>query len=185
MTNIKKTQPKGFLKISAVEVSNEKLKPHVLEYLDRGDSVAIMLKTDTNKYVMVEQFRIGPASKDANQTSTLEPVAGMIDAGETPEQAVLRECKEEIGIDPIWVTKTESFWMCPGVSNEKMHLFIGECTQPNDIGGTDEDEYIVVKQYTQDEMHTLKKEGKLNTPHALLLWNAWQTYNANLTMTPN
>lgn len=181
MTTIETTNTTGFLKVKAVKVTTDNLKPHTLEYIDRTDSVAIMLKTTEGNYVMVEQFRIGPATKNLNEQLTLEPVAGMVDKGETPEQAARRECEEEIGVHPIWVSPVESFWMCPGVSNEKMHMFIGMCDVPNDIGGTDEFEHIVVKQFTEDQMMQLKKEQKLNTPHALLLWNAWRDYNLELS----
>lgn len=183
MTKIESTSTTGFLKVKAVKVSTNNLQPHTLEYLDRPDSVAIMLKTTEGNYVLVEQFRIGPASKVLSEQLTLEPVAGMVDKGENPETAVRRECVEEIGVDPLWTTHVESFWMCPGVSNEKMHLYIGMCDTPNDIGGTDEFEHIVVKQFTENEMLQLKKEKKLNTPHALILWNAWCDYNAELQKT--
>lgn len=182
MTKIEQAVPGGFLKVKAVSVETKDVKPHKLEYLDRGDSVALLLKTTEGKYVMVEQFRIGPASKNINEQLTIEPVAGMIDKGETPDLAAKRECLEEIGVEPLWLEQVESFWMCPGVSNERMYLYIGMCDKPNDFGGTDEFEHIVVKQFTEEQMQDMKSKRLFNTPHALILWNTWCDYNRKLNL---
>ena len=40
---------------------------------------------------------MGPFAQDDPAPWILEPVAGMIDAGETPETAALRELREEAG----------------------------------------------------------------------------------------
>ena len=61
-----------------------------LEYLDKSDAVCIILfNTTLDKVLLVEQYRPGV---DGN---TFENVAGLIDPGEEPLNAVKRELKEE------------------------------------------------------------------------------------------
>ncbi|OWV01931.1 NUDIX hydrolase [Fibrobacter sp. UWR2] len=60
------------------------------------DWVLILARTAQGNWVMTEQYRHG------SQTIELEFPAGIINKGETPEQAALRELQEECGycIDP-------------------------------------------------------------------------------------
>ena len=55
------------------------------------DWVLILARTTEGKWVMTEQYRHGTGK------ITLEFPAGIIDKGETPEQAALRELQEECG----------------------------------------------------------------------------------------
>ena len=48
------------------------------------------------KIVLIQQFRPGTISKDNNNYLD-EVVAGIIDPGESPEEAAKRECLEETG----------------------------------------------------------------------------------------
>lgn len=58
------------------------------------DWVLILARTATGRWVMTEQYRHG------SQTIELEFPAGIINKGETPEQAALRELQEECGYRP-------------------------------------------------------------------------------------
>ena len=71
---------------------------------ERGNSVAVLLfNRDRNTIVLVEQFKV-PAlvarRRDEPITTDgwlVETLAGMIDTGETPEAAAIRETLEETG----------------------------------------------------------------------------------------
>src|SRR5436190_20874308 len=63
---------------------------------ERGDAVAALLVNSERRSVyLVEQFMYPTLEKAGGWLDTV--VAGMIDAGETPEQAVRREIVEEAG----------------------------------------------------------------------------------------
>ncbi len=68
------------------------------------DWVLILARTTEGKWVMTEQYRHGTGK------ITLEFPAGIIDKGETPEQAALRELQEEsgYGIEKQCVTLSEA-----------------------------------------------------------------------------
>ena len=82
------------------------------------DWVLILARTAEGKWVMTEQYRHGTGK------IALEVPAGIIDKGETPEQAALRELQEECGyrID----SSTTPIALCaPGAAQNDTVRFIG------------------------------------------------------------
>ena len=99
---------------------------------------AIVLPYDTarDRVLLVEQFRMGPFGRGDARPWMLEPVAGRIDAGETPEQAARRECEEEAGLTLSGLERISSHYCSPGCSTEYFHLFLGICDLPDMASGT-------------------------------------------------
>lgn len=64
---------------------------HPFFRIDSSDWVNIVALTEADEVVMVRQFRHGP------REVTLELPGGMVDAGEDPGAAALRELREETG----------------------------------------------------------------------------------------
>ena len=60
-------------------------------------------------------------------TVTLELPAGLIDAGETPAVAALRELKEETGYVATVRSVSPAACMSPGLTNETVCLVHGAC----------------------------------------------------------
>ncbi|MEM0371939.1 MAG: NUDIX hydrolase [Ignisphaera sp.] len=85
-----------------------------------GQSVAIVPFKDMRKIVMVKQFR-APINK-----WILEIPAGRIEFGESPEEAVVRELREEVGYVPKYVQKLVSVYMSPGYSDEVIHIYVAK-----------------------------------------------------------
>lgn len=99
-----------------------------------------------DRVLLVEQFRMGPYGRGDPLPFLLEPVAGRIDGGETPEQTARRECLEEAGLVLRGLEKISSHYCTPGYSTEVFHLFLGICDLPEMREGRggldDEDEDI-------------------------------------------
>lgn len=94
---------------------------------------AIVLPYDAgrDRLLMVEQFRMGPFGRGDPRPWMLEPVAGRIDAGETPEACARRECAEEAGIVLDKLEPVANYYCSPGYSTEYFHCFVGLCDLPS------------------------------------------------------
>jgi len=80
----------------------------------------------SDSVVLLEQFRVGALDKSANPW-LLEVVAGLIDAGEQPQQTACREAQEEAGLVFSGLLPVLDYYPSPGGSNEYVHLFLGLC----------------------------------------------------------
>ncbi len=90
-----------------------------------GTDAALLLAYDpkAGTVLLVEQFRVGLALRgDANPWS-LEPIAGIVDGGETPSQAATREAYEEAGIMVSDLTSMFDFYPSPGASTDHFYCF--------------------------------------------------------------
>lgn len=88
------------------------------EIVEHENCVAIVALDDADNILLVKQFR-KPVEKDL-----LEIPAGGIDPGETPEDAVRREMREETGFLPRKVAKLGGFYSSPGFCTEYLHLYL-------------------------------------------------------------
>jgi len=86
-----------------------------------------------DKVVLVEQFRAAPANAGINPWM-IEVVMGMVDAGETPEQAARREALEEAGCAVRELHPIANFFSSPGGTSEYIHMFAGRITAPTEGG---------------------------------------------------
>ena len=91
----------------------------------RGKTVGVLLYDPENGLVgFVEQFRVG-ALEDEVSPWLNEIVAGILDPGFTAEQTAIKEVREETGLEVEKLEPIASYWMSPGGTDEKMHLFCG------------------------------------------------------------
>lgn len=93
-----------------------------------------------DRVLLVEQFRMGAYGRGDPRPWTLEPVAGRVDPGETPEHAAHRECAEEAGLTLTRLEKVAGYYPTPGYSTEYFHNFVGIADLPDDLprhGGLD------------------------------------------------
>lgn len=169
--------PPKFLKVTKVMVEGfDGGATRAFEYLDRADSVGVLVyHKDKELFTWVKQFRIGQATKDEGSglNYTIEPVAGMVDPGQTPDSAAARETFEEIGVNASSLTKIGSFLMCAGISNERMHMYFAEVEGQtlNARGGLiEEHEDIEVLHWTAQETHTAFDNGEMSNAQSMMLW---------------
>lgn len=176
------TENPKFLKVARYNIdltNRENGKPltKTLEVLDRKDSVAVLIyNTDTLKFTWVEQFRIGHAMKASSEVEAwpLEPVAGMIEPGQTPAQAAIREAEEEAKTQVKDLISLGSFVLSPGISSERMHLFVAFVNGPDpDVrhgGLAEEQENIVVHHLSAEETADYFAAGRMTGMPTMCMW---------------
>ena len=99
--------------------------------INRGASMvgqaAVVLPYDPvqDAVLLIEQFRSAPFFMGAKNPWIWEPPAGLIDPGETPEQAARREAKEEAGLNVGHVDYVGGLYSSSGALGEIVHCFVG------------------------------------------------------------
>ncbi|MEM7491638.1 MAG: NUDIX domain-containing protein [Pseudomonadota bacterium] len=97
-----------------------------------------------DRALVVEQVRAGALAKGDPLPWLLEPVAGLIDAGEDVETAALRELREEAGLSvaPDALRFVARYYPSPGGLAQVLHSYVALCDLPDDaagLGGLDEE----------------------------------------------
>ncbi|MBI3306808.1 MAG: NUDIX hydrolase [Candidatus Omnitrophica bacterium] len=124
------------------------------QVLEHPGSVVIIPKAARDQYFLVRQFRF------AVRDWLWEFPAGGIDEGESLEDGAMRELMEEIGFRPRQLTKLFDFFPTPGISGERMHLYLAEDLVPQYAQG-DEDEEIEVRKFSSREIEAMIRRRKI------------------------
>lgn len=136
------------------------------ELFERGDAVVVILFDPTTaEIILVEQIRAGAVGKEEHPW-LIEPVAGGIEVGETPEAVARREVLEETGYQIQNLQYICCLYPTPGACSERFYLYYAEVdTQAHQpYAGLDhEDEDIrVIKWPLQDAIAQLNA-GRIKT----------------------
>jgi GDP-mannose pyrophosphatase NudK len=151
-----------------------KMHEQVNEIYFRPDAVAVLLVDPKKKvFLLARQFRLPTFLNGSEKGYLVETCAGLIDEGETPEQAARREVIEETGYTVTGLEKIGGVYTSAGGITEFVHLFIGvydSTSQHEKGGGKDgEGEDIEVREITFDEARQQLQEGSLNDAKTMLL----------------
>ena len=101
-----------------------------------GDAVTVLpYDPVSDRVLVVEQFRAGAwARGDANPWS-LEPIAGRIDGGETPEGAARREAREEAGLELRNLRFVARYYPSPAAVTEYLYSYVALADLPDGAAG--------------------------------------------------
>ena len=133
------------------------------EIEDHGNAACVLPFDGKRKTAMlVRQFR-APVFFAARQTTLLEAIAGVIEEPD-PAQTARREALEEAGLRLRDVEHVGDFWASPGVSTEKMALYLapyGEADRVGPGGGTDQDENTEAVELPLADLAAMADDGRL------------------------
>ena len=171
-----------FFRFERLDVSYSRFDGGRAENLPRevmvGADAALVLPYDAkrDRVLLVEQFRSGPARRGDPQPWTLEPVAGLVDAGETPEEAARREAAEEASLDLDRLERMFEGYASPGNATDHFYAFLALCDLPDDhpaMGGLEaEQEDLKLHILSFDTAFGLIESGEANAMPliSMLLW---------------
>jgi nudix-type nucleoside diphosphatase (YffH/AdpP family) len=171
-----------FFKIDELTVTHEQIDgtmsaPQRRLVFERGDSVAVLLlNVDARSVVLVEQFKAPtvPARKrddpSASDGGIVETMAGMVDEGEEPEAAAIRETREETGYEIRSPQLISTFFSSPGGTSERIFLYFAQVREADrkDKGGGIDDEDIRVVEMPLDELFDRLAARRLEDPKLII-----------------
>lgn len=143
-----------------------------------GADAALVLPYDPkrDRVLLVEQVRMGPARRGDANPWCLEPVAGIVDSGETPDQAAHREAMEEAFVTLTALREMFAIYASPGSTTDHFYCFAGLCDLPDDHvrhgGLASEGEDLRLHLLPLDAALELVETGEINVGPivAMLLW---------------
>jgi len=124
------------------------------EIVEHEDAVCVVPIDENNNVLMVRQYR------KAAQLNLLEVPAGGVEAGETPDETVLRELQEEVSVTSGSLRRLSGFWVSPGWATEFMHAYLAMDLTPATLPA-DDDEYISVERVPLDSIPGLIESGEI------------------------
>jgi ADP-ribose pyrophosphatase len=159
----------GFFKIDEAELSYERsdgsMTPRLKRLcLERGDSVAaILFHRESEQVLLVKQFRFPTYEKGPGWI--VETVAGVVEDGETPEEAIRREVAEETGYEVARLQPIATFYVSPGGSSERILLYYAEVSEEGRTGAgggaASENEDIETVAYSLIELEQAMAAGEI------------------------
>ncbi len=165
----------GFYQLEKVsmrfQLYNKNWSPVVeRELFQRGDAAGVLLvDPDTSQVVLVEQFRVGAIA--AEDPWLLDIVAGGIEAGSNPVQTVVKEAKEEAGLDVSALWPIMNYYPSPGACSERIFLFYAtvDANQAAKFAGCEQEhEDIRVVTVSISEAIDALKQGKIVSSPAII-----------------
>ena len=119
-------------------------------------SVVLIPVPEPGRIVLIRQYRY------AINAWLWELPAGSVDEGETPEQAAVRECHEEIGQVPSTVVRLAALHPTPGYCDETMIFYrLSGLETPAESAAADEDESIEAKIVELREARDMVRRGEI------------------------
>ena len=128
-----------------------------------GSAVIIVPITEDKETILVVQPRVF-----REDTVGIEVPAGYIDANETPEEAALRELKEETGYVPEELIPLASYYQDQGISSSYNHTFLALNCKKVSEQHLDESEFISFINVRFSEALELVEDGTINDANSII-----------------
>ncbi len=147
-------------------------QPHRREIEDHGTAVGVLAYDPLRRTaILVRQFR-APVLYASKADHTLEVIAGIMDEADAAV-AARREAMEETGLRLDVLEEIATVWTMPGISTERMTLYLATYTQADRVGAggglaTENEETIVVEMMLA-ELAAMADSGRLDDMKTLTL----------------
>ena len=160
-----KTVYSGWTKFLIAQVQTPGGETVIREIEDHGVAASVLpYDAERRTAILVRQFR-APVRMMGEQQEILEAIAGIVE-DELPEVTARREAQEEAGLRLGALESSGTHWTAPGISTERMALFLAPYCEANRIGDGGglgrEHEQIAVVEIELNELAKRADHGELN-----------------------
>lgn len=141
------------------------------ELFVRRDAVCVLPYDPwADTVVLLEQVRVGALDK-SERPWLVELVAGLFDAGESPEEVAHREAREEADLTLLQLLPIVRYYPSPGGSDERVHLYCA-LVDSRGVGGIHgletEGEDIRVSVWSRTEAITAMEKGQIDNAASII-----------------
>ncbi|MFO7785988.1 MAG: NUDIX hydrolase [Thermodesulfobacteriota bacterium] len=143
-------------------------RDHDFYILESADWVNVISVTPSEEVVLIRQYRHGI------RDITLEIPGGIVEPGDTPEDAARKELAEETGYMDRGMTYLGYVHPNPAILNNRCHTFLARDVFPNGDQDQDDKEDIEVLLRPLSEVPRLIRENRIT--HALVLAAFYRFY---------
>jgi len=127
---------------------------NVREVVVHKGGAAVVPVFEDGTVALVRQYR------HAAGDQLLEIPAGMLDDGEEPIVAAVRELEEEIGVRAAHIRKLTEVFVSPGFLTEKISVFLA--TGLTEVGqNLDHDEELTIERYSFGKLDQMIRDGRI------------------------
>lgn len=141
------------LKVDTVELPNKKYSKR--EIVEHSAAVSIVAITEDDEVLIIKQYR------KAIEKEIYEVPAGLIEIGELPKDAAMRELTEETGYTASDIQYLSEFYTSPGFCTEKIHVFLATGLKLGEQN-LDLDEFIDVEKIKFEDVLKMLDRCEIN-----------------------
>ena len=168
----RRTLYKGWTTLSEVKLRDGDTR-FTREVEDHGHAVAVLPYDPDRRVALLVQLLRTPVLVAGGPDHLLEAPAGLIDHGEDEATCARREAREETGVELHDLERIAQVWTSPGVSTERMTLFLARYAAADRTGAggglADENENITVVEQPLRDLAERADAGALADLKTLLL----------------
>jgi len=160
-----RSRPEGSFPVFSVRtdtaISPRTGKEHDFHIIESREWVNIIPLTSDHRVVFVRQYRHG------SRTVTLEIPGGLVDSGDTPEEAAARELLEETGYQAERWTRIGGVNPNPAIFGNRCYTFLAQDIQKVSDPVPDQTEDIEVELIPLADIPEFIRAGKID--HAIVI----------------
>lgn len=142
-------------------------------YQSTNGATALLFNRKRGTVILTNQFRLPSYLNDNPTGKLIETCAGIVEKGEDPDVAMLREIEEETGYKVEKVIKLFDLFMTPGSVTERLYFYVAEYEQADKEGEggglAEEHEDIKVIEMPFEEAFIKIKNGEIRDAKTVIL----------------